>query len=339
MALIDFGEEWNGRSTQYRTDFRRGIAPVVYIQEKQHVRTFYAETDDGTTDGQAVITDALAWAGPGAPLPIAWSAHPNDANALLVTYEAAQQQTPEVWQLRANYATYLDPILEPADLQWAGQATNWVVEGAQTWIDSAGTEHDATTAPYPGLPAGSLYPVTNSAYEMFSPPPTELEPYRVLTVLKNFAIPASAATIPTPTNGFDPLLIDNNYTYRINSQPFTVPGCPTPFPVDTVLLSAPPQAKWTFQKAEAFYATSWVFWIRKRPWYLRAADMGWNQLVNAADPTQGTVRIVVNGQFSANQQKLNGAGRYAPGRTPVVYLTYRTKLRADFNELNLFQGM
>lgn len=339
MALIDFGEQWDTRGTQYRADFRRGFVPGEVVQEKQHVRTFYAETDDPQMDGEDVLAAALAWAGPGPPLPAAWSVHPSDPQSLLVTYDAVQKDVPEVWQLRANYSTYTDPIQEAAELSWGGAANQWVVEGAQSWIDQDGTEHTADEVPYPGLPAGSLYPVTNSAYEMFSPPPVEQEVYRILTVVKNFAIPSAAVGIPTPLNGFDPQVIDANYTFRTNGTPFVVPGVPGAFPVDTVLLSAPPSAKWQFQKAVQYYQTTWVFWVRKRPWYLRAADMGWNQLVDAANPDAGTVRIVVNGQFSANQQKLDGAGRYAPGRVPVVYLTYRTKARANFNELDLFAGM
>jgi len=341
VPLVDFGENWDGRGTQYRADFKRGFIPGEVVQEKQHVRTFYAETDDPDMDGEAVLAAALAFGGPGPPLPAAWSVHPQDANAYLVTYDAVQGQVPEVWQLKATYSTYLDPIQEAAELSWGGASEQRVIEGAQSWIDADDVEHTADEVPYPGLTVDDLYPVTNSAFEVFSPPPTEQEPYRILTVQKNFAIPTAALVgPPTPLAGFDPQLIDDNYTFRINSAPFVVPGVPTAFPVDTVLLAQPPQAKWTFQRAVQYYATTWTFWIRtRRPWYLRAADMGWNQLVAPADPDQGTLRIVVNGQFSANQQKLDGGGRYAPGRTPVVYLTYRTKARADFNDLDLFLGM
>jgi hypothetical protein len=327
MALIDFGENWEARGTQYRADFRRGFVPGEVVQEKQHVRTFYAETDDPQMDGEGVIAAALAWAGPGPPLPPAWDPHPNDPNALLVTYEARQRDVPEVWQLSANYSTYLDPIQEAAEIAWAGAANQWVVEDALSYFDLV--TGDEITGPVS---------VTNSAGDRFSPPPAELEPYAILTVTKNFAIPTAAIPIPTPPAGYDPLLVQSNYVNRLNRTPFAVPGVPASFPVDTVLLSGQPAAKWMFQKAVQYYQTSWVFWVRKRPWYLRAADMGWNQW---ADKAIGSsyVRIVINGQFSANQQCLDGNGALAARGAPVVYLTYRTKDRADFNELNLFQGM
>jgi len=339
MALIDSGEQWEARGTQYRADFRRGFVPGEVVQEKQHVRAYYAETDDPQMDGQAVIAAALAWAGPGPPLPAAWSAHPNDPDALLVTYEALQKDVPEVWQLKANYSTYLDPVQEAAEISWSGAANQWVIEGAQTWISDDGVEHTADEAPYPGLPVGSPYPITNSAYDAFSPPPAEQEPYAILTVQKNFTIPTAAIAIPTPQAGYDPLLVQTNYLNRINSVPFAVPGVPASFPKDTVLLAGQPAAKWMFVKAVQYFQTTWLFWVRQRPWYLRAADMGWNQFYQK--PLGGPEwkgRIFVGNQFSANQQKLDGSGhlKTTPG---TVYLTYRTKLRADFNELNLFQGM
>ena len=140
MALIDFGENWDGRGTQYRAQFLRGLPAGTTVQEKQHVRTFYAETDDPEADGQEVIDLALAWTGPGPPLPASWSPHPQDADALLVTYEALQKDVPEVWQLKATYSTYLDPIQEPAEISWSGASEMRVLVGAQTFItyDAAG---------------------------------------------------------------------------------------------------------------------------------------------------------------------------------------------------------
>jgi len=338
MALIDFGEIWDQRGTQYRADFRRGLAAEV-VQEKQHVRAFYAETDDPQADGQEVINLALVWPGPGPPLPPVWDPHPNDPNALLATYDAVQKEVPEVWQIRANYSTYLDPTAELAEIGWGGAAQQRVVEGAEAFLDEDGVEHYPTDPGYPALPAGSLYPITNSAFEPFSPPPVEPEPYAILTVVKNFNIPAGPVEIPTPAGGFDMQVVLDNYVFRLNSAAFSVPGVAAPFPVDTVLLAQPPTAKWQFQRGVAFYQTTWVFWIRHRLWYLRAADMGWNQLITPDDASSGRTPIVVGNHQAANQQKLDGHGQALTGGEPVVYLTYRTKKRADFNELLLFAGM
>lgn len=367
-GLIELSETWDGRNLIFRPDFRRG----TFLQERGLIRKFIACTSDPLMDGQDVYEQALLWGGvleptyetfmSPDPLPPLWGFHPSDPYATLTNHEIVQNKdSPEWWEITCNYALVPYPVDEPASWEWGDGSVELILEGAEAFVDSTGTERFATESPYPDLASGSLYPIVNSALDPFDPPPTDPEHYRVLTVTKNFAIKnctgggvgtgtgksattgTGAANVVTPRAGFDVQLIDKWYARRINSVPFIVPGVCDPFPTGTVFLAEMPKARQEFKNNIDFFTTTWVFWIRMRGWNLRIADLGFRK--NAVQGVPGyisgelPVPIFFGPQPIQNPAKLTSTGDVAEIGDPVNFLNYRIRKKANFNDLDLFEGL
>lgn len=338
MALVELAETWDGRSTNYKPEFRRGS----WIQERTHVRVYHVEVSTRLHTSQEVLTLALA-----AGLPATWTVHPSDPLAQVWSYDVANNtDAPEFWTIRVNYQTAPHPVDEPADIEWGDGSFEFVLEGAQAWIDSSGTEHTADASPYPGLTADDFYPITNSALDPFDPPPTDPEHYRILTVKKNFDLITGytgTGTGVTPTSGFDPRIMDRDFSRYVNNVPFVVPGVGEPFENGTVFLAEHPRAVRQFRNAVEFWQVTFTFWIRARGWELRILDMGYRRFAVADTPgyfsgEENTV-IYRGTQPAQNPVKLDGAGNEAAIGNPPVILRYRLRGLCDFNELNLFEGL
>lgn len=359
MALEEFYEVWDGRRTNFQPDFQRG----TLLQLRDHTRTFQAETDGASMDPYAVITAALAWPGPGSALPAVGASHPSDPKATLTHYDVEQFQpadTAEFHRITCHYKIRQSPIDDPAVLEWGSGSVEFIIEGAQAFVRPDLSEQLPTALPYPGLPPGSLYPITNSALDPFEPHPSQPEYYRVLTVTKNFRVKDCSDTDTgtgtgtgtkadgpvTPTRGWDAQLVDQMYSRRVNSLKFRTPDACIPWPAGTVLLAEPPTATEDFSPIPGvgrYFKTRWVFWIRARGWDLRLADMGFRR--NAEEGIAGNVSglqpvPIYRGSGPAqNPCKLNGFGDEAEIGDPLVFLRYRIFQTCDFEELQLFQGL
>jgi len=356
MNILILEEKWEGRSTQYRgNDWVRGLN----IQRRTHVRVWYCETDSYDDMGvdnntQEALNLALEFTGPN-PVPGIGEVHPSDNFTFVSYHEVMQNQnTPTVFEIRVYYEVLIMPSDEPAVLNWGDNALERVLEGAVSYFPNYPTnpadttEWTATHSPFPNLPKGSLYPITNSVFDTFIPPPTEPEHFRVLTVVKNFLLPqydvmGTGSNLVDPSDGFDPKMVDAYYSRRTNSKPFVVPGVADPFPVDTVFLATSPTARWEFRNMIAYYATTWTFWIRARGWWLLPADMGFRQFENPGAGNYSPIPIYAGGNIVQNQVPLDGAGRMLnPPRQvprPLRFLKYRKYFQADFNQLRLFDGL
>lgn len=351
-SLLDALDElWEMRGTRYKPEFRRGS----WIQERSHVRTFRAHTLDVLTDPQQVIDEALVWTGGPEPLPKVWAAHPSDPIALMRNHEATQRHdNPQYWLLTCNYDTFPDPINEPAIIEFGSASREWIFEGAEAFVLDDDTESLPTDYPYPNLTAKDLYPITNSAIDVFDPPPTDQEFFRTIIVTRNFkrketkdcmGLGSSTSTVAggvTPYYGFDPRVVDAYYSRRVNSVPFTVPGICKPLSANTVFLVEPPSAREEFRNNIAYLSTRWVFHYRERGWELRIADLGYRQNAVSGEPwwlSGQEPKIIypgISGQPAQNPQKLDGNGDVQPLGLPAIFLRYRVRKLADFNELQLF---
>src|SRR5678815_209041 len=360
-AIIWMDEVWEPSSDEvtYDDDFRRRGITGDQIQERQHTRIFQVEVDDHNTTPDAVRTLALSYTGgpyvdpiTGLPaaLPSTHALHPTDTIAKVVSHRVTRSKdSAHVFLIIVTYKTRPKPIDEPATLNWSDGSVEWVFEGAEAFVDTAGVEHAPTEAPYPGLPAGSLYPITISTRQVPDPPPVDQEHYRILTVRKNF----NTRTCPTgtgtgtgsgghfaavnPTIGWEPYLVDRYYSRRINSTPFIVPNVCYPYPIGTVFLAEFPRADFEFRNGIYYWATTWVFWIRARGWYLRFPDLGFDRFVVPGVPDKGLTQIRLrNGELAQNPQRLDGAGSPLAVGAPPVYRSFRVRKYADFNALNLF---
>lgn len=343
MALTELGEDWQDRKTEFRAEWRRGS----FVQERGHTRSWLANTDDLTDSGMVIFLAALAWAGAGGPLAPVWSVHPDDPAAFVTHHTFRHHENdPSWWVIVAHYTTSPHPVTEAPDVEWESASVQVALEGAQAYIDFDGNEHLPTESPYPGLPVGSLYPITNSAGDPPAEPPSDDDFYWILRVRRNFAVPtcgtgtATGGSLVTPAAGFDPYLIERDYARRVNSEPFLVPNVCSEFDTGTVFLASRPRAKLSFRNAITFYETQWEFWVRERGWELRFPDLGYRSNAVEGEPGYSSgeepIPIFIGGQHAQNPQKLNGVGDIQPIGEPALFLRYRIRKTADFNGLLLF---
>jgi len=348
MALDQLFEIMDGRSTSYRTEWiKLDYDGTQFVQEKVHIRKFQAHLEatdiapDGTdsnvtNDGHRVIESALAWNDPNGiepPLPEIGTFHPNDTQAILITYQVDQKGGeeigPEWWVITCTYQTYIDPVTLPAIRNDSFGGKERALEGAVARVLPDGDREFPGDAGgrWPTLdPENDLYPITNSALLPFTTPVTEQDFFVIVKLTKNLSVA-----------NWQPKTFIRDYVKRVNTEPFLE------WDVDEVYMPEPPTAQEMRDKITGtkYFASIWTFWCkpitdqRPRPWNERILDVSFRRL---SDDQSTWIDIVSGGQRVATEARLDGFGFAADPTTPLVFQEYQTKYKADFNIINTDDG-
>lgn len=327
MPVTDIVETFDGRENTYTGNYREADLK----EERRWVKVFHV-IDDSTdldtvlTNAQLTGTQFISYSNGALGFPIQWDKHPINSDYVAKEFHVRQLGS-DVYDskvITVTYVLYQDPTLLPAEVEWDKGSYERVVEGAFTagFVNNQAIPNDPL----------NRYPLTNSAYDPFDPPPVWQEPYRIIKVTKHFKPP-----LPW---GDDQNLI-KNYVKRLNFSDYTVKdatGQTVTYPSGTVLMDEPPVINVKFSDNAKYYVCKFTFKVRDlagsgQSWDLRLADLGfryWDNINSVPVP------IFVGGQAAQNPQKLDGSGNQLAINQPTVYLSYQIFATAEFGDLQLF---
>lgn len=321
MAVTALELIWEGETTTFAQEFRQ-VSTGVFVQERRHVVRFQYVLDNFNVSTATILAQAIT-----AGLPVIGSLHPDDTAAWLATYNVTRNsESANHGNIDCNYTTSPNPLDEPAGVSYGDSSTERVFEGAEAFVNADGSEElpGDPTGSWPDLAPTDPYPITNSAFNQFIPPPADQESYMVLTITKNLSVAQWA-----------PFTFLQNYVRRINSAVFTVKGIA--FPIKSVFLARPPRADEQYDKNTGvrYYRTSWEFWCRERGWDLVLGDFGYRELNVASSPEFGDRPIYgqLSGAPVTEPVKLDGQGQKADQTQPTFFLRFRVRKLADFTTL------
>lgn len=300
MAYTLFAEVHAGRQATVDAKYNR-----------TYTRVFLVRTDSATYGPY--------YAGSHPSLPLIFSAHPEDANAFLLSLSPSQDQDdPLLWRVTATYGYNIDmaaagsaPSGIPAvDTQQQGVAPASRVATPT----SRGRDYQIATNSYPLSLAEAYYtgtnsmqPVENSAGEPLLPPLTGVYGGATITVGLNSVSSPSASWIQSI--GY------------INAASYTI----GPYVIGAKLAKLNSvSAQLVYENAVSYWRWSLVFEYRPNGWGITLANMGKNVRTTAGSETR--VPIAPNGIPISHPVFLNSTGTGVWTSAEAVSVKYRTYL-------------